>query len=284
MAILLTLPVVALFAGKVNYRAVAFILALYALFLCYQHLFWENVSANGQYGRRASWPLMNPNTAGALMNGAFVACVGTALKTRHNLAAIGLSLIFCAGIWATGSKGAMISGALACSILFAVFYPRLLLFSVFTPLLFLAPVFEGALTTLSLRFPIWEMCLKVIAVNPWLGVGIGSFPFFAQRVTDGVWIGHYAHNDVLQIAVEMGVPAALAFIFLLLSVALGTRRENLVPALAFFAVCLHAMISFHFYHPAPVILMGLALNEWRIINANVDNINPAGARRYFSML
>ena len=69
----------------------------------------------------------------------------------------------------------------------------------------------------SSRFKIWANTLQLIADHPWLGVGWGNFNFawtlsaFPDRP---VAFFDHTHNLVLQLAVELGIPAALALLAL----------------------------------------------------------------------
>lgn len=64
----------------------------------------------------------------------------------------------------------------------------------------------------SSRFAIWSNTLELIRAEPWTGVGWGNFNFawtltdFAQRP---VAFFDHAHNLPLQLAVELGIPAAM---------------------------------------------------------------------------
>lgn len=69
----------------------------------------------------------------------------------------------------------------------------------------------------SSRFKIWANTLQLIADHPWLGVGWGDFNFawtlsaFPDRP---VAFFDHTHNLVLQLAVELGIPVALALLAL----------------------------------------------------------------------
>ena len=71
----------------------------------------------------------------------------------------------------------------------------------------------------AFRGEIWSNCIALIKAQPWLGVGWGQFNFawtltpFASR---GAGLVSHAHNLVLQLAVEMGVPLAAIMMGLLL--------------------------------------------------------------------
>lgn len=83
------------------------------------------------------------------------------------------------------------------------------------------------------RFAIWRDALALVARQPWLGVGFGEFNIawtltpFPERDTQ---FFDHTHNLPLQLAVELGVPAALLVLALLL-VGLGQAfaRSRSVP-------------------------------------------------------
>ena len=62
------------------------------------------------------------------------------------------------------------------------------------------------------RFSIWSNALSLVASHPWLGVGFGEFNFawtltpFPDRPNE---FFDHAHNLILQLAAELGVPLAL---------------------------------------------------------------------------
>ena len=68
------------------------------------------------------------------------------------------------------------------------------------------------------RFSIWSNALALVAMRPWIGVGLGEFNFawtltpFAIRPNE---FFDHAHNLVLQFAAELGVPLALVILALL---------------------------------------------------------------------
>ena len=71
----------------------------------------------------------------------------------------------------------------------------------------------------AFRGEIWSNCIALIKAQPWLGVGWGQFNFawtltpFSSR---GAGLVSHAHNLVLQLAVELGVPLAAIMMGLLL--------------------------------------------------------------------
>lgn len=81
------------------------------------------------------------------------------------------------------------------------------------------------------RFVIWRSTLEIIAAHPVFGIGLGNFPAVHPAFAVGATINvSHAHDDYLQLAAELGVPAALAALGLLLwLVWLGVRQLFLDP-------------------------------------------------------
>jgi O-antigen ligase len=114
------------------------------------------------------------------------------------------------------------------------------------------------------RIAAWEMTLAAIAERPLLGYGHGAYQelFFLAHGPElgrtGVW--DHAHNDYLQAAVELGLPAAGALWLALLLVwglcltgAVRRRRRRVYPLVASTAgvlVGLHAITDFSLLMPA----------------------------------
>nr|WP_256466940.1 O-antigen ligase family protein [Bradyrhizobium sp. 1] len=113
----------------------------------------------------------------------------------------------------------------------------------------------------------WQAYLstwRIIESNPWLGTGLGSFPWVFPAYRSplvsawGVW--DRAHNTLLELASEVGVPMAglLAIGWIAMGVVLAygifvRRRRVGLPAAAFgilVAVTLHTMVDFPLQIPA----------------------------------
>lgn len=62
------------------------------------------------------------------------------------------------------------------------------------------------------RLTVWATVADGIAAEPWRGVGAGGFPdaFASARPRDLLQPWHHAHQSYLELAWELGVPAALA--------------------------------------------------------------------------
>jgi len=83
---------------------------------------------------------------------------------------------------------------------------------------------------LFFRFELWEGCLRAIWARPW-GWGIGAFstifPLF--RVNDDRYFIDYAHNEVLQISVDFGIPGLVLcglFLFVYFRKVLSCLRDK----------------------------------------------------------
>lgn len=78
-------------------------------------------------------------------------------------------------------------------------------------------ILESDYGTASLRFPLMQVAVNMIAQNPWLGVGPGNYQVVYHQYDDtreAITWGFPApvHNEILLIASELGVLAALLFL------------------------------------------------------------------------
>jgi O-antigen ligase len=127
----------------------------------------------------------------------------------------------------------------------------------------------------------------MIADNPWLGTGQGTFAaaFPAYRSSEasmwGVW--DIAHNTLLEIAADMGIPiaalVALAWIAIFATLIYGVRHRNrdvIIPtsalAVAMLAV-LHSLIDFSLQIP------GYGIVALALIGAGLAQSFPSRSRR-----
>ena len=129
------------------------------------------------------------------------------------------------------------------------------------------------------RLETYHATLRMIADHPWLGTGQGTFAyaFPIYRDTNDSLVWNMAHNTLLEIAAEMGLPVAilvtvvwLIIFAMLIRGVLVHRRSLLVPsaalAVAVLAV-LHSLIDFSLQIPGYAIVAlaligaGLAQSE-----------------------
>lgn len=78
----------------------------------------------------------------------------------------------------------------------------------------------------TLRLDIWSRALAMIYDMPYTGVGLDMFPVIQSNFYPGVMIGPepHAHQLFLQIALDLGIPGLLAFLWLLVSLSLAAVR------------------------------------------------------------
>jgi O-antigen ligase len=218
------------------------------------------------YEGRHSWPLLDPNNAAAVVNMALLPCVYLTLFRDFRWAAP--SALFVTALFATGSKaGFAVAGLGVLTFLSVKLGLDFLLLAAgigaieVVGLYFYRPELILLLVnSFRDRFPIWEASLPLAFLRPFQGLGLGTFGHYYEQVrTEQYTVGWHSHNDVLQVAVEMGIPAALLLCSLIAAVAFTTRRANLAAAAVVLAVAAQAMVEFQFYIPAVSIPMGLAL-------------------------
>jgi O-antigen ligase len=70
------------------------------------------------------------------------------------------------------------------------------------------------------RFSMWKSALSMLRDHPLFGIGLGNFGYFSYRYAfpvEGAWakyarVARYAHNELLHLGAEMGIPGILFFL------------------------------------------------------------------------
>lgn len=237
----------------------AVVLAIYAIGLVAQELLqvqYTYTNEDGAQGR--AWPLLDPNNAAAVINCGLIPAVYLAMKRPRYFWLVAL---FAAALYTTNSRAGVVAAVIGCTIATRIQIRFLALavgvfLIVSSPFIWWPDVLQVAYLSFSHRFPIWEASLPLLTVRPFDGLGLGSFGHYYQQVrTETYTAGSFAHNDLLQFAIEMGIPLALVFCGLVVSM-----MRRFTPASAvFIAIFAQAMVEFQFYVPAISILLGLAI-------------------------
>ncbi len=201
-------------------------------------------------------------------------------KEKHegkSLKFILLSTILFAALLLTFSRGGIISFVIALLIAvviylnnFKIFLPTLVISSIILYLTFslksiLGKIFSFEQITLSghSRMLLWKSGLMSILDKPLLGWGPGNFGIAYLKHRDSIdGIVNYAHNDFIQVFVELGIPTGIAFISLIIWVFVsGIRairmRHNpfyyylgTSATFALISIALHEFVDFNLYIPA----------------------------------
>ena len=112
------------------------------------------------------------------------------------------------------------------------------------------------------RTKIWQGSIAMIKDNPLIGTGIGTFVWgFPRYRPEGLYArAHYAHNDYLHMAAEMGPAGAIIMIWILMMIIKeGFSEKNQSPyiigcAAGVLSLSLHGLIDFNFHIPANMLL------------------------------
>jgi exopolysaccharide production protein ExoQ len=121
-------------------------------------------------------------------------------------------------------------------------------------------------TTLTSRVDIWQDALQVVQQAPLLGFGYGAIWLADERT----WFPHlssttsvfHAHNGYLQIAADLGLPAALAAIALLVRTALLAFRTYVGTGSAFAFFCFIYTLWFMIFNLTETRLFQLRRIDW----------------------
>jgi O-antigen ligase len=123
------------------------------------------------------------------------------------------------------------------------------------------------------RISMWGDALPLIKHHPWLGTGFGTFPIAytsSQTAFLSQFVNH-AHNDYLEVAADLGIPAtATLFVSILFilgrairSFLSGERDFERAVALgcagSIVAILLHSFADFNLYIPANALLLATIL-------------------------
>lgn len=123
----------------------------------------------------------------------------------------------------------------------------------------------------AIRPDIYGLTIEAISDRPWLGTGYGTFPevFRIYRDESIGGIVEKAHNTYLELALELGIPAALALLLAVVVVAMycgvgirRRRRDSIYPALGLAATVLvgtHSLVDFSLQIPAVAVTYSLIL-------------------------
>jgi len=123
------------------------------------------------------------------------------------------------------------------------------------------------------RLSIWRDTVNLIRQHPWLGTGLGTFPIAYTAVQTtflGQFVNH-AHNDYLELASDLGIPAALGLVVCIVwRLARSVQTSRLAKdhydrflalgcAGGVVAILLHSLADFNLYIPANCLLFASIL-------------------------
>lgn len=159
----------------------------------------------------------------------------------------------------------------------------------------LRPVEGGSVET---RRALWRNTAEIVWDHPWWGVGSGRFPvvfpLYQRRAVPTPGFGldkqpHHAHDDFLEFAAELGIPALAGVLLLILGALWRSLRDARqggsaavwpVSRLALLTGgCLHALVSFPLHSPASAALFWIVIGRaWQDGTPAIE-IGGQGGRR-----
>jgi putative inorganic carbon (hco3(-)) transporter len=151
----------------------------------------------------------------------------------------------------------------------------------------------GGLWSLPGRIELWDRALSMLLEFPITGIGMGQFPLVLRTqytlslTPPGAWVPH-AHNVLLQLALDLGIPGAVSMLLVLgafLRALWRVARRSSDPLLSAIAVGLGASLTgFLVYGLTDTIYVGAraAIILWVVLGigtalARVDRLQVAGA-------
>lgn len=146
------------------------------------------------------------------------------------------------------------------------------------------------------RLPIWRDSLRAIGDFKWMGTGLGTYDWAAMHYQTAFLDYRYehAHNDYLEFAAEIGIPAAAllfaglwALVVRAARTAVRARHRSAAilaagSAGALAAILLHAVTDFNLQIPANALLFcwvaGTATGvSWRSDDRRISNLEEMGS-------
>jgi len=274
----------------------------------YQAFFLREVRITGTF--------YNPNHLAA-----FLACLCMLIAARmvfhppfrtKGVLKAGLIAVMGGALFLTGSRGGLLAlaggavGFILCtrarwrvlSVLIAAF---VLFVLIPNPLMVrIMEVGRGDVYAYS-RWSMWKGALAMLRDHPLLGVGIGNFSFYSFRYAFPVpgalaryaRVARYAHNEVLHVGAEMGLPGILMILLSMLIVfreclskgsglnqTYGEKKALLIGIMTLLA---HSMVDFVFHIP-PLVFILLLMLVWlrsiRIMEGEKKSVRiPLSERR-----
>ncbi|MEY3173279.1 MAG: O-Antigen ligase [Planctomycetota bacterium] len=136
------------------------------------------------------------------------------------------------------------------------------------------------------RSLIWDVALQHITQRPMLGVGPGK-----TKVALAVLDINHAHNNVIQVAIETGIPAAVLYVLMtaallmLPAMALFRERNVFLPTLGILAYVAYSLTAGPLVYPNATLLLAACVNQARVAGyavrgrAEVPDVRGRGAVR-----
>lgn len=139
------------------------------------------------------------------------------------------------------------------------------------------------------RWSLWKDTARLIGWHPFLGSGLGTFPVAFTRVQStflGQFVNH-AHNDYLELASDLGIPAAALFFGSAGTLLARAARKATLAEVSFeramalgclgsiAAILLHSLADFNLYIPANALVFSLILG----LAASIPAASPSVFRR-----
>ena len=131
--------------------------------------------------------------------------------SRGAWVAAGAMLLISAGVWRRPGPRFLLGIILVMAALAFLAHEALTV-----RLLSIFGMFHSHDSSVALRWALWESTLAMITEQPWLGIGWGVYcyvyPYYDFFVKNDTVMIYHAHNTILSLAAEIGIPGMLCFV------------------------------------------------------------------------
>lgn len=193
------------------------------------------------------------------------------LNKKDIINSIELIIMF-AGLWFSGSRFTMVlfiiimimlifhisSGRIRIAVSGIVVAMGVVFAVLFNSLGIAGRIFSDNLSTMYGRFLYWQDALKLLIKHPF-GMGYLGYYYEQTQIQTGVYTVRYVHNDILQMALDIGI-IPVCIIFAVFILALLNRERDYIEKILIFTILAHCIFEFDFEHTAVMFIFVLLLS------------------------
>lgn len=181
-------------------------------------------------------------------------------------------VVMFAGLWFSGSRFTLVlfifimilllwhigSGRIRVALLCSILFVGIIFGFLFKNAGITKRIFSDNLSTLYGRLLYWQDALSLIKKHPF-GMGYLGYFYEQTQIQTGVYTVRYVHNDILQIALDIGI-IPMCIIVAVVILAILNRERDQVERILIFTIFAHCIFEFDLEHTAVMFVLVLLLS------------------------